>query len=45
MTFAQLLEAGYTIEEAVAFLDNHEPSARDLDQEQAARDGEDWWKK
>ncbi len=41
---SKLLLQGYTIEEAIAILeDNGLPPSIDLDQMDAKRDGEDWW--
>ncbi len=51
MTFAQLLEAGYTIEECVAVLEGLKdvlPTQEHLDDSadhaEVARNGENWWK-
>lgn len=40
---AKLLELGFTIEEAVLSIEGRILNPIDLDQEEAKRDGEDWW--
>lgn len=42
---AQLLELGFTIEEAVASIEYRITHPLDQDQMDAKRDGEDWWNK
>lgn len=41
--FTRLLEAGYTIEEAVAIIDGQTPVIDNHDQVQAKLNNEDWW--
>lgn len=41
--FVRLLNLGFTIEEAVSSIEYRILNPIDLDQEQAKRDGEDWW--
>lgn len=41
--FACLLTLGFTIEEAVSSIEGRILNPIDLDQEQAKREGEDWW--
>ncbi len=41
--FVRLMEIGYTIEEAIASIENRILNPIDLDQMDAKRDGEDWW--
>lgn len=43
--FARLINAGYTIEEAVAALEGNPPSPLDLDQTEARTNHEAWWDK
>lgn len=41
--FVYLLQAGYTIEEAVAIVDGQTPAIDNHDQAQAKLNNEDWW--